>query len=108
NKPEIGFNYTEQFNITNSKILDEIGLQPVPEAVGSSISPRIERNFSIDSRVITKETAELQVNIIYNKQEYKGKTIEKLKNNYLNCLREIINYYRVETPQKNAKVGSND
>ncbi|MBE6052206.1 MAG: amino acid adenylation domain-containing protein [Clostridium sp.] len=86
-KPEISFNYMGQFDMNlNSDIfkIDEFLLK-------SSVSEEVRRNFAIDIvGIMINENIVFRFN--YNKEEFDKETITSFANNYIEALKEIIDF----------------
>ena len=89
---EISFNYLGQFDqiFRESKLF-----RPAQESSGRSVSHENRRRHLIDVGGIVVNDR-LQIGWTYNANQTRGETIEKAAQQYLNCLRELIEHCRTE------------
>ncbi len=85
--PQVSFNYLGNFDTD----LEHVSFGMPEEPVGTSCDPDLKREYEIDvsGMVVDKR---LQMELLYNKMQYKAETMETLLNHFQSQLGRIISY----------------
>ncbi|MCP5047210.1 MAG: amino acid adenylation domain-containing protein [bacterium] len=86
-EPQIIFNYLGQMDST----LEELSFEAAQESLGETESPKERRKYELDiSGMVVNHR--LVVDIVFNENQFKRNTIETLRDQYKENLREIIRH----------------
>ena len=86
-KPQVGFNYLGQFDVDVEKRSFEIA----NESVGSMQSIDGQNEFELEVNGLVANNR-LEMNIAYNRKQFKSKTIKALMDNFQSELLRVISY----------------